>query len=124
MGATQGRPIGAATFAVTRGWRGPGGDRLISVLVDATAERGARARLAALFVPLFLTARCSRAAARSRAEATARASTLAPGNSTLPSISRTVARSNRTLGRSAVAHARAFSQPTSSVCAESSEKSR
>lgn len=43
----------------------------------------------------------SRVAARSRTLATIRASTVAPGNSTLASTSRAVARSNSTLGRSA-----------------------
>ena len=68
--------------------------------------------------------RYSRAAARSRAAVTARASTLAPGNNTLPSIRRAVARSNSTLGRSAVAHALASSHRSRSACAEASEKSR
>ena len=52
-----------------RGRRGPGGDRLISVLVERDAERGHAARLAALFVPLFLTALLAHVrVARSRLE--------------------------------------------------------
>ena len=57
MGATQGQPDTRRNLRVKRGRHRPGGCRPISVLVDATAERGHATRLAALFVPLFVTAR-------------------------------------------------------------------
>ena len=53
----KGSPIARRILRVKRGRHRPGGCRPISVLVDATAERGHATRLAALFVPLFVTAR-------------------------------------------------------------------
>ena len=60
--------------------------------------------------------RQSRSAARSRTVATSRVSVVTPGNRILRSTRRAVARSNKTLGRSALSHARVYSHCTSRKC--------
>jgi hypothetical protein len=67
---------------------------------------------------------CSCWVAWPRTVVMSRSSRLGPGSSTLFSMRRAVARSNSTLGRSAVVRARAVSHPVSSACTAGSEKSR
>lgn len=58
----------------------------------------------------------NRLAARSLTLATKRANTLTPGKTTLLLTKRAVAKSKRTLGRSAVSHARVYNQRIKRKC--------